>query len=775
MTELAALGLSADSKGVVKATGDLDKFSVAAERADMATDSLAGGAKKADAAVKSEGDAARKAASDNKRLGDETKTTAGSLHRMASMAGAVAGSLIAMAGAALSIGAYTRLADSWSDMRSQLGAATGDMGAAGSMMQRMVDIANASYSPLDQTVEVYARNVGVLRELGINAAKAADFTESLNHMLVITATKGERAASVQDALSKAMAVGKLQADGLETVLANGGRVAEALAVQLGTTVSGLRDLASEGKITGNVIAQAIINPLEEVRAVAGEMPATIGDAFGRIGTNVQTLIGRFDQTFSISESVASSLIGVADRIAEISQVDFAAWFSSLADAAMGAGVIILGLAATQIPALILSLASSVTLLSATEALFIAGSVASRGMAVSVGILSGSVGALNTVMSFLGGPLGIAVGAAIATIGGAYLLLSKKAEKADDFVADLNGTLSKVPGYGEGANSGARVAASGFKVAGDAASTAEGQINSMLSAYGKFVALDPSAGRMTGGGGGGAAEIEAFLGGVGMPLREAGADDIRPNRAPNGIGGVDWGTPPSTRSSGGGGGGGGGSDQYASNLQNLVESLATERATTDAWYESSMSILNDRRAQEILGLETFNATKEALEKEHADRIRNIEMAQQDERLGYTSSFFGAMAGLVAAGGGKMAKAAATFGAVEATINAYRAAAQAAADPTVPFWGKAAAYASAFGTVIQSVRAIKQAGGGGGGGSAGAASGGAQSASRTSTQEGPMRVSADAFDPSKLYTGEAVQKWFNAMQGEAKNRGIEWVPS
>ena len=50
-------------------------------------------------------------------------------------------------------------------------------------------------------------------------------------MLVLTATRGERAASVQNALSKAMAVGKLQADGLETVLANGGEVAQALATK----------------------------------------------------------------------------------------------------------------------------------------------------------------------------------------------------------------------------------------------------------------------------------------------------------------------------------------------------------------------------------------------------------------------------------------------------------------------------------------------------------------------------------------------------------------
>lgn len=268
MTELATLGLSIRSDGVVVATDRLKDFEGAGRRAEDVT---------------------------------------GSLARMAAKAGAV------LAGA-FSIRALQQYADAWSDMQSRVGAAVKDMEAAPALMQRMVDLANASYSPLEQTVEVYTRNVGVLRDLGVAASGAADFTESLNHMLVITATRGERAASVQNALSKAMATGKLQADGLETVLANGGRVAEALANELGTTVSGLRSMSSEGKITGEVIKNALLNSLEDVREEASKMPATIGDAFTRIQTNTTALVGTLDQAWGISGLVAEQLLGMADGI-----------------------------------------------------------------------------------------------------------------------------------------------------------------------------------------------------------------------------------------------------------------------------------------------------------------------------------------------------------------------------------------------------------------------------------------------------------------------------
>ncbi|MCK9513518.1 MAG: tape measure protein [Pigmentiphaga sp.] len=296
-TEAAALGLSVDSGDVVSATGDLEKFSASADRAGKASDRF----------EKEATDAGRGA----KVLGQETEKAGRGMRALARVAGTVTGALVA----AFSVRALIQYADAWSDMQSRIGAAVKDMAAAPELMGRMVDLANASYSPLGQTVEVYARNVAVLRDLGKTAMETADFTEALNHALVITATRGERAASVQNALSKAMAVGKLTGDGLETVMANGGRVAEALAEKLGTNVNGLRAMASQGKITSAVIAGALLDSLEKLRAEAGEMPATVDDGMTRIATGMQYLIGVLDQTTGASGSLAGALVMVGDALA----------------------------------------------------------------------------------------------------------------------------------------------------------------------------------------------------------------------------------------------------------------------------------------------------------------------------------------------------------------------------------------------------------------------------------------------------------------------------
>lgn len=289
MADIAELGFVVRDEPLSRAEDKLDRLVPAADKAAKATDRF------------------------NKTAAESPSATG----RMASGLGnltVLAARFATGIAAAFSINMLGNYADAWSDMQSRVGAAIKDMEAAPELMQRLVDVANASYSPLAQTVEIYGRNVAVLKDLGRNANEAADFTESLNHMLVITATRGERAESVQNALSKAMAVGKLQAEGLETVLANGGRVAEALAAELGTTVSGLRQFASEGKITGDVIARAIIKPLEDVRVEAGNMAATITDAFVILNNNVTAAIGTLDKATGTSSAIAGVIIMLAENL-----------------------------------------------------------------------------------------------------------------------------------------------------------------------------------------------------------------------------------------------------------------------------------------------------------------------------------------------------------------------------------------------------------------------------------------------------------------------------
>ncbi|CUA90394.1 tape measure domain [Chelatococcus sambhunathii] len=226
-------------------------------------------------------------------------------------------------GGALSIRQIAAYADSWSELRSRVVLATGAQETGAAVMQRLAEMARRTYSNLEQTAESWLANATALRELGLTTRESLDFTEALNNAMVVSGARAERAASVQNALSKAMALGTLSGDNLNTVIQSGGRLAELLAAELGTTVSGLRTLGQQGAITGDVIRTALIGNLERLREEADSMPATIGDAFTLIGNAALQLVGTWDQMAGASSMVAEGLILVADNLERLAAIGIA--------------------------------------------------------------------------------------------------------------------------------------------------------------------------------------------------------------------------------------------------------------------------------------------------------------------------------------------------------------------------------------------------------------------------------------------------------------------
>lgn len=298
--EVAALGLRIDGIGNIdQAATSLDRLVRAAERTADATEGMAENA----------GDANREL----KKVDDTSKKTTSSLSSLGSSALKVGGVLAA----AFSVTKVIQYADAWSDMQSRIGAVTGDMDGAGASMQRILQIANASYSPLSQTAEVYSRNVATFRDLGKSAAEAADFTEAVNNALVVTATRGEDAAVVVNSLSRSLAIGKLDADAFDTIVSRSPRTLKAVADEMGVTTIELRKLAQEGKVTSDVISRGLVGSLDQLKTEAAEMPATMTDAFVRVGNNVTAFVGIMDQATGASGALAAKIIELSDSALEM--------------------------------------------------------------------------------------------------------------------------------------------------------------------------------------------------------------------------------------------------------------------------------------------------------------------------------------------------------------------------------------------------------------------------------------------------------------------------
>ncbi|HLV84140.1 MAG TPA: tape measure protein [Devosia sp.] len=275
---------------------------------------------------------------------------------------------------------------------------------AAEVMGRLADIARSTYSSLELTAQGFAQNAFTLNALGKSTKQQLDYTSALNNALVVSGAKGQQAQMVQDSLNRAMAEGTLRGQELQNVLNYGSTVATLLAEELGVNVTQLRDVAKEGRITGEVIFNALVKNMEQLEETAESMPATIGDGFLLLRNSVLQAVGVFDQANGISEGFAENLVAVADAIREIDLdpiIDAAAVLAAVIGARLTAGLIAstAGFVSLQVQAI------------RTQVALQSVGGASAVTSVRLTAMAATARAASAALALVGGPVGLAVLAA----------------------------------------------------------------------------------------------------------------------------------------------------------------------------------------------------------------------------------------------------------------------------------------------------------------------------------------------------------------------------
>lgn len=220
------------------------------------------------------------------------------------------------------------------------------------------------------------------------------------------------------------------------------------------------------------------------------------------------------------------------------------------------------------------------------------------------------------------------------------------------------------------------------------------------------------------------------------------------------------------------------DEFARDLENLRESLRTEREVVDEWYLEQQAILADRRSIELLGIEEHNKARLRLEQEYAERLAGVQDALEGTKLGAIGDFFGEAAGLMQSGNEKLfriGKAAAIASAVVSGISAAIAA-----------WEKgmqaggiyvAAAYTAVSiaktASQISSLRSATSSGGGGGssggGGGTSATAGVTAAPEQEAQQQTRAIISLQGLDGRTRFTVDEINDIIQGIQ-DASDDGV-----
>lgn len=119
------------------------------------------------------------------------------------------------------------------------------------------EVAQSTRQDIDATTTAFVGLSNATSRLGISQQQTIRLTETVNKLVVASGADGQAAAAGLRQLGQALASGRLQGDEFRSISENLPALRDALADSLGVGIAKLKEMSSEGKLTSQVVVEAL--------------------------------------------------------------------------------------------------------------------------------------------------------------------------------------------------------------------------------------------------------------------------------------------------------------------------------------------------------------------------------------------------------------------------------------------------------------------------------------------------------------------------------------
>ncbi|HGF6560275.1 TPA: tape measure protein [Providencia alcalifaciens] len=255
----------------------------------------------------------------------------------------------ALVTSAISVGAVVSMVDEWGQVAARIKMALksveGDITKYGSIQERFLEISNRNGKAIEDTQLLYVGAATSMQELGYNTDQTVDYIESLSSSLTANASSANETQSMINALNKSMVAGKVAGENWNSIMNATptiiGDIAKELSVMRGgvkVTETEVKKMASEGKISFQLFADAVIKAKEANNAMADSMDNTVADGFTKLTNSAKAYYGELNQSLGITRSVSAGFAVLtenfdylASAIAAVVAIGSAKYFGDLSN------------------------------------------------------------------------------------------------------------------------------------------------------------------------------------------------------------------------------------------------------------------------------------------------------------------------------------------------------------------------------------------------------------------------------------------------------------
>lgn len=219
------------------------------------------------------------------------------------------------------------IADAWTNVQSKLRLAAGGLDEAATAQQRLFEIAQQTRAPFEEVVQTFSRLAPAFKQFGVSVEDQFKIVKALGDALVAGGASASEASAGLLQFGQALGSGVLQGDELRSLLENFPVLARGLAEAFGVSIGQLKQLGSEGRLTSDVIIQAVLRQSQQFAEAAGVVERTFSGAMTQLQNDILAVVG---ETMGQADTTRELTAAVDQLRAVINSPDFAAGLAEIA-------------------------------------------------------------------------------------------------------------------------------------------------------------------------------------------------------------------------------------------------------------------------------------------------------------------------------------------------------------------------------------------------------------------------------------------------------------
>lgn len=282
---------------------------------------------------------------DTRRLRDGERAL-GSLQQAGNRTEAALGRMAATLASAFAVDKIANYADEYISLSNKIKLVTNSAEGLAQGIDNIHKISQNSLQGLSATGDVYFKISQNADKLGLSVTDVSRITETFTKTLAISgaSTQGAEAAILQ--FGQALASGVIRGDEFNSVAENAPAAMDAFARALDVPKGALRAMAAEGKLTSEILIQALKEQSQAVDELFGKTETTMAQGFQQIKNSAILLTGKINEATGASKNIVSALTSFANLMDGLNVSDNAEKIGQAFDYAFKAAQIFVGLKVT---------------------------------------------------------------------------------------------------------------------------------------------------------------------------------------------------------------------------------------------------------------------------------------------------------------------------------------------------------------------------------------------------------------------------------------------